>query len=73
MTSTPIFSTVFQARSGEATEYRLTELGGQGVATIPAGPEVGQNLSDHLGQAEGVIEFTEREQPGAWMALAIVP
>jgi hypothetical protein len=46
---------------GKATEHRLAELRRQGVAVVPAGPTVGQNLPGYLGQAEGVIEFPEGE------------
>lgn len=46
---------------GKPTEHRLTELGDQGVATVLAGPAVGENLPGHLGQAEGIIQFAESD------------
>lgn len=49
---------------GKPTEYRLPELGRQGVAVVLAGPTVGQHLPGHLGQTEGIIEFPESEQSG---------
>ncbi len=56
----------------KAAKHRLPELRCQGVATVPAGPAVGQHLPGHLGQAEGIIEFTEGEQPGVGRDLGTV-
>ena len=50
--------------SGKATEDGLPELGGEGVAAIPAGPGVGESLPGKLGQAEGIVEFPKGEQTG---------
>ena len=49
---------------GKPPEHRLPELRRQGVAVILTGPAVGQYLPGHLGQAKGIIEFTESKQPG---------
>ncbi len=49
---------------GKAAEHRLPELRRQGVAIVLAGPQVGQHLPGHLGQAKGIIQFPEGEQPG---------
>jgi len=40
------------------------KLGDQAVATVPPGAGVGENLGRHLREAQGVVEFPEREQPG---------
>jgi hypothetical protein len=50
----------------------LAELRCQGVAVVPAGPQVGQRLPGHLGEVEGVIEFPEGEQPGVRRELGAV-
>ncbi len=40
------------------------KLGDQAVATVPPGAGVGENLGGHDREAERVVEFPEREQPG---------
>ena len=50
--------------AGEAPEHRLAKLGDQAVATVSPGAGVGENLGRHLREAQGVVEFPEREQPG---------
>lgn len=49
---------------GKAAEHQLPELRRQGVATVLAGPKVGQHLPGHLRQAKGIVQFPEGEQPG---------
>ena len=50
--------------SGETAEHRLPELRRQGLVIVLAGPQVGQHLSGYLGQAKGIVQFPEGEQPG---------
>jgi|SRR5438552_10273454 len=47
--------------AGEAPEHRLAKLGDQAVATVSPGAGVGENLGRHLRQAQGIVEFAERE------------
>jgi hypothetical protein len=50
--------------AGEAPEHRLTQLSDQAVAPVPPGAGVGEHLGCQRRQAERVVEFPEREQPG---------
>jgi hypothetical protein len=48
--------------SGEPTEDGLPDLRRQGMATVAAGPGVGESLPGTFRQAEGIVEFPEGEQ-----------
>ena len=50
--------------SGKSSKHGLTDLGGHGVAAVLAAPGVGEHFPSKFGQAEGLIEFAEGEQPG---------
>src|SRR5437867_8591515 len=51
--------------AGEPTEHRLLDLGEQPEAPVLPGAVVAKEIGGQPGQAEGVIEFPEREQAGA--------
>ncbi len=57
---------------GQTPEHPLAELGRQRVAAVLPGPDVGENLSGPLGQAKGVIKFTEGKQTSAGGGLRAV-
>ena len=48
----------------EPTEYGLTNLGDQSVSAVAARPGIGESLTGQFGQAEGIIQVAEGEQPG---------
>ena len=48
---------------GEPTEDGLPELRGEGVSAIAARPGLGESLTSEFGQAEGIVQFPEGEQP----------
>ena len=50
--------------AGEPAEHRLTKLGDQAVAPVPPGARIGEHLARHRREAERIVEFPERDQPG---------
>jgi hypothetical protein len=50
--------------AGEPTEHRLTELGEQRVAPVLPGARIDEDVAGQSSQAEGIVEFPEREQVG---------
>jgi hypothetical protein len=56
----------------QAPEHELAKLSDQPVASILAGPGVGENLSREVRQAEGIIEVPNGEQPSVGRHLRTV-
>src|SRR5262245_42788410 len=50
--------------AGKPTEHRLPQQSDQRMATILAGPRIGEHLTSQHGQAKRVVKFAIGEQPG---------
>ena len=50
--------------SGKATEHRLPQHPDQAVAAVLASARVGEHVTGHRAETEGLVEFTVGEQSG---------
>jgi hypothetical protein len=58
--------------AGQAAEHGLTQQPGQQVTGVLAAAAVRENTPGQIGQAEGVVEFAIRQQPGVGSDAAAV-